>query len=402
MRPISRLVTLLFAALTLLPVAPAAARESCRGVFDPAANETLRFSVLRPARASLVAKRPLATVREIKVLQYNVENLFMSVGKHERTDEGDFKRVSDAEIKPAWELEGVAKPMREFDPDLMVLEEVESVDSLAKFNKEYLGASYRPLLVKGNDERGINIGFYVKQDLPLDITIESHKDMQWTDPVTGKTGPLFSRDLPAVLVRREGETGSPLLIVLGNHAKSKRDRNGDPLSEKLRSAQYEGVAEIIDGYRSKYGKDVPIMMAGDFNTDVRNSASVKPVRDRLVDAFDVKGVSGPDRVTHSFHPHGGKTEYNQIDAVFVSPSLAKSIVDARVYRYKDANGNVKPLPRTYDERSQNPSDHFPVMVKVSTEKIFPEAHAGQAPIPMPQPKPKPRKRPQSPRTAVGF
>ncbi|MES2963550.1 MAG: hypothetical protein V4760_06640 [Bdellovibrionota bacterium] len=361
--------------------------DSCRAVFNPAARETLRFSAIRPVSSASVQKRALDTVREIKILQYNVENLFMTVGKHERVPEG-FRRVTDSEIKPAHELEGIAKPMREFDPDLMVMQEIESVDSLARFNKDYLGGKYRPLLVKGNDERGINIGFYVKQDLPLDITIESHKNTQWTDPTSGRTQNLFSRDVPAVMIRRQGEVGAPLLIVLGNHAKSKRDRDGDPLSERLRAAQYQGVGKIIDGYRAKYGKDVAIVMAGDFNTDVRTSASVKPVRDRMVDAFDVKGLQGPARVTHTYHPNGGKAEYNQIDAIFVSPSLSRSIVAAGVYRYKDASGREKPLPRTYDERGTNPSDHFPVMVKVSTEKIFPEAHGSQRPAPAPAPRPR--------------
>jgi hypothetical protein len=386
-RTTTRFVKGLLIALTLVGSAANAA-DTCRGVFNPAARETLRFSAVRPISSARLATRALNTVKEIKVLQYNVENLFMSVGKHERLTGNEFKRVSESELKPAWQLEGVAKPMKEYDPDLMVLEEVESLDSLAQFNTDYLGGRYRPLLVKGNDERGINIGFYVKQDLPLDIVVESHKDMQWTDPTTGRTEKLFSRDLPAVMVRRQGETGKPLLIVLGNHAKSKRDRGGDPLSEKLRAAQYEGVAEIIDGYVAKYGKDVPILMAGDFNTDVRNSASVKPVRDRMMDAFDIKGLQGLARVTHTFHPHGGKAEYNQIDAVFVSPGLSKSIVAASVYRYKDQSGREKPLPKTYDERGKNPSDHFPVMVTVSTEKIFPEAYG--APKPAPQPAPRPR------------
>ncbi|MEK7357130.1 MAG: hypothetical protein AAB250_11825 [Bdellovibrionota bacterium] len=135
------------------------------------------------------------------------------------------------------------------------------------------------------------------------------------------------------------------------------------------------MGKIIDGYRRKYGKDVPLMIAGDFNTTVTNSPEVKPVKDRMIDAFDVKGLKGNARVTHTFHPNGGKTENNQIDAVFVSSSLASSVLEAGVYRYKDSNGREIPLPTTWDERSENPSDHFPVFVRVSTKQIFPEAHA---------------------------
>ena len=164
------------------------------------------------------------------------------------------------------------------------------------------------------------------------------------------------------------------MIILGNHAKSKRDRSGDPLSEMVRVAQYKAMGDIIDGYRKKYGQDVPLMMAGDFNTDVPTSASVKPIRDRMDDTLDIAGVKGLDRTTQSFHPRNGAAQYSQLDAVMVTPSLANSVEEAKVYRYKDQNGNEKPLPTSFNERALNPSDHFPVFVRITTEKIFPEAY----------------------------
>jgi endonuclease/exonuclease/phosphatase family metal-dependent hydrolase len=133
------------------------------------------------------------------------------------------------------------------------------------------------------------------------------------------------------------------------------------------------IAAIVDGYQKLYGKDVPIVVGGDFNVDVRTAPEVQPIRDRLRDPFDLKGVSGDERVTHTYHASKSPAAYTQLDALFVTPSLAGDVIDIEAYRYKDLNGKAKPLPNTYQERSRNPSDHFPIVVTLSTEDIFPEA-----------------------------
>lgn len=329
-------------------------------------------------RNAQVATRPLETVTSLKMMAYNVENLFLRLGKFERISENEFKRITDAEVKPEAELIGIATAIKDSDPDFIVMEEVEGVEAIQRFSDDHLESRYKAMLVEGNDERGIQIGFLVKRDLPLDITLETHKDATWTE--NGKTTRLFSRDAPALVVRRKnasaGET--PVMIFIGVHGKSQRDRGSDKRSVKLRTAQYEEVGRIIDGYQAQYGKDVPLMVGGDFNIDVRLADDVEAVRQRMMDPFDIKGIKGEARMTHTFHPRGGRSSYSQLDAIFVSPSLKNSIEDIRVYRYKDENGNEKPLPDSFEERSRNPSDHFPITVTISTEEIFPEAHTNAA------------------------
>lgn len=361
---------------TFLVLSPARADgPSCQAIFTTVEQYRAPLRVVAP----VAAERALETVQEIKVMTYNVENLFLHVGKFERMSNEEFKRVTDAEIKPEHELEGIAEAISESDPDFIVLEEVEGVEAIQRFSEEHLDNRYVAHLVEGNDERGIQIGFLVKRDLPLDISIESHKETTWVDPTDRKTKKLFSRDAPALMVRRKGEPAdaTPLLIFIGIHGKSQRDRQGDKGSFILRAAQYKEVGNIVDGYQATFGKDVPIMIGGDFNIDVRRSADVAAVRARMKDAFDLKGMDGDARVTHTFHPRGGRTQNNQLDAIFVTPSLASSVLDVEVFRYKDRNGREKRLPQSWDERSQNPSDHFPITVRISTEKIFPEAFEQQ-------------------------
>jgi hypothetical protein len=356
----------LLLSLVVSQSALAAGGAVCEDLFAPVKNS-----------AAVAGQRDLASVKEIKLMAYNVENMFMRLGKFAKMSPEEFKNMTGSELKPANELEGLAVAIKDENPDFIVMEEVEDVETLAKFAQDYLGGVYQPFLVTGNDQRGIQIGYLVKKDLPLQVTLESHKDATWVDPNDNRQHQLFSRDAPALMIRRQGAQpdSAPALIFIGHHAKAQRDRGADdPGSNILRTAQMKEVGSIIDDYQSLYGKEIPIVLGGDFNIDVRKAADVQPIRDRMRDPFDIKGLIGLDRTTHTYHPRQGSAQFHQLDALFVTPSLADNVVSIKAYRYKDENGDEKPLPQSLTERARNPSDHFPVVVTLSTEDIFPEAY----------------------------
>jgi endonuclease/exonuclease/phosphatase family metal-dependent hydrolase len=342
-------------------------------------------TLFTPARASgTFAKRSLEQINSLRFMTYNVKNLFTHVGEFNRVGPNAFKKTKDAEEKPLVELHGISRAINESNPDILVMQEVEGLAALQDFSSRFLGNQYRAMLIEGNDPRGIDIGFLVKRDLPFHIKMESYRHMLWKDPADNyQPEPVFSRDLPALLIYRLGETdlqrARPLMVILGNHAKSKRDRPGDPESNLLRSTQYHRARMIIESYFERFGPNLPLIMAGDFNTDVQNSFEVKPVTDRLTDVLDLRGVSTMDRITHTFHPQGRPAERRQIDAILVSPELKDSVTTALVYRYKNAAGVQKPIPATYSDREQNPSDHFPIVVEIKTDSIF----TGQVTQPLP-------------------
>ncbi len=316
--------------------------------------------------------RDLASVHEMKIMAYNVENMFMRLGKYKNMSPEQFKQITDSEVKSPEALKGVAKAILDENPDFIVVEEVEGLEALQVLSRDYLGDAYQAYLKEGNDARGIQVGYLVKRDLALDVTLESHKNSTWVDPNDHKTELVFSRDAPALLVRRQGAPAgsTPLFIFIGNHAKSQRDRPNDPGSHIMRAAQFQAIGQIVDGYQAQYGKDVRVILGGDFNIDVRFGAEMKPLNARLIDAFDAFGIKGIDRMTHTFHQRDGRTTFSQLDALLVSPSLKDSLVSIETYRYKDANGVPKPLPKSYDERSHNPSDHFPIMLTISTDSML--------------------------------
>lgn len=349
-------VALLFAAQ--VPVAQAG---SCRELLTP-------MVAAIPAAART---RTEAEIRTLKVLSYNVENLFMNTFRGEWKSPGVMVRDRNRqqeEPKSPQDIEAIRRIILESQADLLVLAEVENVEALQNLAAQKLAGLYRALLVQGNDPRGINIGFLVKADLPWSTRIVSNKNVRWRDEQTGHEGPLFSRDLPVVELRRKETDRDPLFAIIGNHAKSKRDMEGDHESTRWRTAQYAEAAKIAQGYMNR---GVHILFAGDFNTDIRRDPEVRPILGVLKSSLAIAPDAVPveQRVTHTFHQNG-TTKASQLDDVMVSPDLAGSVLSARILRYKDAQGRELPLPTTYEQRSRQPSDHFPVLTEISTGVLF--------------------------------
>jgi len=385
LKPIARSLFVLaaFLVIQLLMIAPVQANgpagPSCSGILldsAPAINQ----SKLRP---QISVTRNSNEIPSLRLMTYNVENLFMHVGEFDRVGPNQLEQIHPEQVKSEKNLLGVAHAIKESNPDILVLQEVEGLETLIEFNNKYLKGQYHPILLRGNDFRGIEIAFLVKKDLPLKVVAESHKDLQWQDPAEGnKTVPVFTRDLPALIFYRKNTDparSSPLFVLLGNHGKSKRDRPGDPGSNYQRTEQYHQTSQVISDYLQRFGPNTPILLAGDFNTDVQSSPEVSMLRNQLQDVFDTTRSSQENRITHTYHPRQGDTVRAQLDAVMVTPGFSGSILQAVTYRYKDADGQALPIPQNHQERSENPSDHFPIVVDFSTVQIFPEAHLDSLP-----------------------
>lgn len=319
-------------------------------------------------------KRELGSISSLKLGTYNMLNLFEKVGDHAPDPDrpGRLKRVTDRVAKEERQLREQAKAILESDLDVVVAQEIENVRALEDFNRDYLGGAYRALLIEGNDERGIDIAFLVKRDLPFELEHRTHKEELWRDPALGgRERRLFSRDLPALILRAEGQP-QPLLVLLGAHLKSKRDRAGDPESETLRRAQVERTAEIVGRYKAEFGEDVPLMIAGDFNGDLNREAAFKPLwKAGFANSLDLGPSPTParDRVTHTYHPKGEPSHAAQMDGLLVNGALKGLVRKSEVYRYRDADGSVRPIPRTFEERAKNPSDHFPLLATLEFQPL---------------------------------
>lgn len=175
-----------------------------------------------------------------------------------------------------------------------------------------------------------------------------------------------------MLILRNAETNEVVLIVAGVHAKSQRDRPGDPKSSQLRQLQFQTKAEIIDLVKTEFGEQAPIVVAGDFNTDVHNSRDHAPLAQTMQSAFDVAQIATPreERITHTHHPRDENgvdlpVEMSRIDEVLVSRSLAQKVREARIVFYLHPITRQRlPFALTYGERKKQPSDHLPILVEL--------------------------------------
>ncbi|MCC6138950.1 MAG: hypothetical protein IT287_09985 [Bdellovibrionaceae bacterium] len=308
---------------------------------------------------------------ELTIMSYNVQNLAQAVGGFRRNERKQLQPVADRPPfpKPEEKSGRILSILNEVRADIFILTEVESLSAL-KGAANSLHESYRYFMMEGNDMRNINISFLVKKDLDLDIFFESHKHMKWRDPVDNQVDKLFTRDAPTLILHRAGDP-HPFLILIGVHAKSRRDRRGDPKSLMWRKAEFQGYISIIKGYKQRYGDKIPIILAGDLNTDVLRSPEMEVLREELSSAFDSAAVATPvkDRITHTYHPQSQPVERLQLDDIQITPSLKNNILEAQIYPYRSKDGNLIPLPLTIEERNQLPSDHWPVYIRLSTDGL---------------------------------
>lgn len=329
-------------------------------------------SLFRVVSTSQSAQRQLSEIPEITVMSFNVENLFIHVGKFEHDLPGKMRKISgpdtNQKLKPEHEIRAIVEIFKEASPDVITLQEVESMAGL-ELLKQRLDGLYKPYLIEGNDGRGIDIGFLVKVDLPLDVQLKTNRDKMWHDPTTGKQEKLFSRDLPALEFRVNRNQENPSFVLLGNHAKSKRDRPNDPESRQWRTAQYIGAAEIVGEY---IRKGVRTMLGGDFNIDIGNDREADALKQYLTSAFDAADQSLPpeQRITHTYHPRGGATHRAQMDDIWVSQDLRNQVAVASIYQYRFPDGSLMPIPNSFKERERQPSDHRPVIIRMRTQILF--------------------------------
>ena len=314
--------------------------------------------------------RSISDARELNIGTYNVLNLEFSPGRYyDNPNIGNREWVKEHLTKDIEQTLGIAKVIKEQNLDIVVLQEVEGETALKLFIKKYLDDAYEPFIYSGNDTRGIDVAIIVKKDLPFKIKYTSNREYNWTNAISGEEEKVFSRDLPAIHVWRNDEeaTENPAFVLFATHYKSQRNRPNDPRSEVVRTNQVIETRRIISEHE-KYYPETPIYLAGDFNANLHVENEFKSLfKDQFMkDSFDLLQPvpTKKQRITHTFHPRKGPTKNSQLDGFLTNKNGTDTIIDARVYRYKDKDGKKKPIPKTYDEREQNPSDHFPIIVKI--------------------------------------
>lgn len=305
------------------------------GVFNAFPGFRLKEKIAGPFR-------DYAAKRKLKFLEFNMLNLFSGT----------------MTTRPR---EAAARILRQSDPDVMILVEVESKKTAETYDQTYLNDRYQEFVIEGNDERGIDVAVLVKKDLPFEVEYRSLKDLR-----VEKSGePVYSRDLPIAVFRRLDVKDAPVeFVLLGTHFKSKR---GEGESRDIRQQQAEVTSMVWQSLRAEFGPAVPILLAGDFNNAIHKAPEFASLwRTDFRDALDLapNGPPPDQRGTHFYFPPGGGREISQLDGMLISAPAQLRVTSARILPHLDQNNRPLPPPKSFRDRESRASDHLATEVEI--------------------------------------
>jgi endonuclease/exonuclease/phosphatase family metal-dependent hydrolase len=248
---------------------------------------------------------------------------------------------------PEMARRSTASAVKALKADVLCTVEVEDRMILKDFDTQMLGADKfkYPMVIDGNDPRGIDVGVLSDFDI---LKIATHM----FDKDAG--GTIFSRDCPEYELKLpDGRS----LFVLCNHFKSQGF--GSPAANNTkRKRQAARVAEILAGY--DLAKDM-VIVAGDFN-DKPDSAPLAPLLSvsNLTDVLALQFSNKADRWTYKY-----RNDLSQIDYLLVSKPLKTGFQGAQIER-RGVHGlpGVTPFP-SVTSPSTAASDHCAIVAEFS-------------------------------------
>lgn len=314
----------------------------------------------------------------MKLVSLNCENLFINppeVKKH--TYE-----------KPREKVRELARAIEHMDADILFLQEVGGEISLEIFNQHYLKDRYHTSLIPGNSDRGIELGYLIKKDLPYFYQHLGHRkraigfnypheEKENARAIEQAKAPphlshKMSRDIAELRIIQKGSE-NPLLIILGVHLKSKWDKQGIDFEGRLRRrAELEFLIETYNILNHRYKGSVPIVITGDFNGNAVHEfhdeefASIYRQTD-LKDILEVIDWPHEERTTFIGFDRDHRPMPIQMDYLFLPPRLQAKVIpeSSGVFHYLRPEGTPWPFPQSPWERHPMPSDHFPVVATIN-------------------------------------
>ena len=295
---------------------------------------------------AVAPEKPAGTFR---LMSYNIENLFDDKDDPKLTGGQDDKDMT----KPESRRRAAADAVRRARPDVIALQEVESLEAVTWWRDEFLkDMGYEHVVsLDSGDGRGIENAVLSK--FPL-------KDAQvWPDAPLGGTHPNksefrgqpieFRRSPLKVTVEVPGENGAKpyevtLFVV---HQKSGRD-NG-----YWREREAAKTVELAKELLNK-DPDANIVICGDMNCEAAQNPFRIYTGAGFIDAFADRVKSESKWITHE----SGRA----IDHVLMSAGAAKELVKETRFIL-----GMPARPKGVDWRTTDPpegfaSDHYPVVV----------------------------------------
>ncbi len=251
--------------------------------------------------------------------------------------------------KPRDEVVALARALRAVNADVVGISEVENEGVLRAFVAELLpDMGYQYVAAQPtNSDRGQNLGIISRY--PID-KLTSYRFQEVLPEVSSGNMTVgakrLARDLAHVVIRGPGNQPVHVMVV---HFKSKFDSEGDPKSQRWRTAEATFARQQVENVLNQDPQAL-ITVIGDFNDTPGSStlnALLNPGTNGQIVLFDAhRNVKPDDRITFLKEPFRRE---GPIDYILVSPAMDRL----------RAPGGAKVLS---DEKLLSGSDHAPVYV----------------------------------------
>ncbi|MDD4973105.1 MAG: hypothetical protein PHY93_02085 [Bacteriovorax sp.] len=307
----------------------------------------------------------------MKLCLFNVENFFLFSGPN-----------GDGLKKPVDKIEWIARTIKDINADITMMCEVGGLESLDLFNTKYLNSDYTTFLLKGNSDRGIEMGYLVKKDFLLNTQhiSHAHESIEFNYPFeladNKKLPPekhypthKFSRDISELRILKDGQVVMILLLV---HLKSKWDRDGiDFNGKERRKAELKALVKTYNRLRAKFNFEVPVVVSGDLN-GIAQKGLQEPEFDDLYASTDLEDIleviAEPYERRLSFFYFGKENnrEAYQLDYILLPKELHPLVKkeDSGIYLFRDQSGVPLTYPKENYQRYALPSDHYPIVANL--------------------------------------
>lgn len=303
-----------------------------------------------------------------RIMVLNAQDLFLFMDKHK---EGHITDLN--EIK--WQLMSsslfsnkskekclmLARAIQDAQADFVMVTEVGGPESLTNFAQYLLNDEYLALSLPSNSDRGIDLGYLIKKNLPYTYEIHTHIDYPLPHPAR-----RFSRDVLRLDVKENGKLKFILLLV---HIKSKLDlKKADFEGRTRRILEIKGLTAIYNDLKTL---NVPILVGGDFNghageTDTEEEFREIYTQTDLQDIAFIAQIPPEERFSYVYFNRGGNRFEQQIDYLFIAQQYKNLVDPTECYfpRYKTLEGSPLPIPKRLEQKGTLPSDHYPFLATV--------------------------------------
>ena len=276
----------------------------------------------------------------LRFATYNLKNLFLS-------RDGEASEI--AYPKPNKEVRPLARMIDQVNADVMVLQEVGSLEALERLNGRLQNPYPHLVCLPGNSRRSIHLGALSR----LAVRASSHREADLTTPdgaalmgFADEAGAARDERVPLKLQRDvlclELDTFTAFVVHLKSQGNAPWQETP---AHEIRAAEARMAASIVAEYEAEH-PGVPLLVAGDFN-DVLSSDALAPIRDLRF--YDVLGASFKDTGVRpsTYWPKRRMV----IDLLLLSDAFAARYVTDSVTIHRS-------------QMARTASDHYPVSLQV--------------------------------------